>query len=314
MRMHKDWGSRNENNSAISTLRSIRLYTKETQRLLGYHSYQTKHHTKMAEKNNIYTKRPLMVMILNGGGIRGYASLCILEEVEKKCKEFLGSEYTDEFKPCTVFNVIGGVSTGAIIAIMLGRLEMTIAECKREYERFSEIIFGDTKIKTYLRLAFTLIHRKNHILPYLYKADGLEQAIDKCLQERGFGVDEPLSPAEDAEIGNQCTVMVPVIDVGTLREYRKLQGVNRVLCTHTNDGSSQAWTIKQAIMAATSAPIYFPSPYEHPGTKLNFLDAATTGNSNPSVLIYSRIKKVVGHRKEALLLDIGTGRSDHPEY
>jgi hypothetical protein len=105
--------------------------------------------------------------------------------------------------------------------------------------------------------------------------------------------------------------MVPVIEVGALQEDGKLRKDERVLCTHTGDGTLEAWTIKQAIMAATAAPIYFPS-YEHPGSKKIFLDAAMAGLSNPSVLIYGRIKRVIGHRKEALLLDIGTGRRDQP--
>jgi hypothetical protein len=65
------------------------------------------------------------------------------------------------------------------------------------------------------------------------------------------------------------------------------------------------WTIKQAILAATAAPTYFAG-YQHPSGRA-FIDAAFRGYNNPSVLIYSKIKEISGHRREALFLDVGTG-------
>jgi patatin-like phospholipase/acyl hydrolase len=47
--------------------------------------------------------------------------------------------------PCDHFNLICGTSTGGIIAIMLGRLRMTVEECIDAYLALSKVIFTDQK-------------------------------------------------------------------------------------------------------------------------------------------------------------------------
>ncbi|KAH8201376.1 hypothetical protein TruAng_004459 [Truncatella angustata] len=44
-------------------------------------------------------------------------------------------------KPCDHFDVIGGTSTGGIIAIMLGRLSMTVNECIQAYDKVGQAAF-----------------------------------------------------------------------------------------------------------------------------------------------------------------------------
>jgi patatin-like phospholipase/acyl hydrolase len=44
-------------------------------------------------------------------------------------------------KPCDYFDLIGGTSTGGLIAIMLGRLRMTIKECRDAYMSLSKEAF-----------------------------------------------------------------------------------------------------------------------------------------------------------------------------
>jgi patatin-like phospholipase/acyl hydrolase len=65
------------------------------------------------------------ILSLDGGGVRGLSSLLILREimaeVEKK-REM--RESTEALKPCDVFDLICGTSTGGLIAIMLGLLRM----------------------------------------------------------------------------------------------------------------------------------------------------------------------------------------------
>lgn len=50
-------------------------------------------------------------------------------------------------KPCDIFDMIGGTSTGGFIAIMLGRLQMSVDECIKVYEDFMVKIFNKGKIK-----------------------------------------------------------------------------------------------------------------------------------------------------------------------
>jgi len=44
-------------------------------------------------------------------------------------------------KPCDYFDIITGTSTGGLIAIMLGRLGMTVNECIDAYTTLSNKVF-----------------------------------------------------------------------------------------------------------------------------------------------------------------------------
>ncbi|CAD6569224.1 MAG: hypothetical protein ASARMPREDX12_002259 [Alectoria sarmentosa] len=102
------------------------------------------------------------VLSMDGGGIRGYSSLVILqalmEEVERIerahnlkatssiCSSALGSPNGEmhaaptpdampisEYRPCHYYDFIAGTGTGGIIAIMLGRYRMSVGEAMEGY-------------------------------------------------------------------------------------------------------------------------------------------------------------------------------------
>jgi hypothetical protein len=47
----------------------------------------------------------------------------------------------DPLKPCEYFDMIAGTSTGRLIAIMLGRLRMSVDDCIDEYKSLSSRVF-----------------------------------------------------------------------------------------------------------------------------------------------------------------------------
>jgi hypothetical protein len=61
------------------------------------------------------------ILSLDGGGIRGLSSLFILKEIMDSIRRKSGDQNP---LPCQYFDLIGGTSTGGLIAIMLGRLGM----------------------------------------------------------------------------------------------------------------------------------------------------------------------------------------------
>ncbi|KAM5358933.1 hypothetical protein ACJA88_015257 [Fusarium oxysporum] len=62
----------------------------------------------------------IRLLALDGGGVRGLSSLIILQNL------ILTIDPDSPPKPCNYFDIIGGTSTGGLIAIMLGRLQMTV--------------------------------------------------------------------------------------------------------------------------------------------------------------------------------------------
>jgi len=62
------------------------------------------------------------ILSLDGGGVRGLSSLLILREIMEEIGR--RAQARDPPLPCQYFDLIGGTSTGGLIAIMLGRLRM----------------------------------------------------------------------------------------------------------------------------------------------------------------------------------------------
>lgn len=71
---------------------------------------------------------PLRILCLDGGGIRGISSLFILQDLMEQIalQHTIENPEAEEIapRPCDYFDLICGTSTGGLIALMLGRLDM----------------------------------------------------------------------------------------------------------------------------------------------------------------------------------------------
>ena len=76
-----------------------------------------------------------LLIVPDGGGVRGLSSLLVLQSLMKRI------DPASPPKPCEYFDMIGGTSTGGLIAIMLGRLQMDIESCITAYRQLSERVF-----------------------------------------------------------------------------------------------------------------------------------------------------------------------------
>src|SRR5271167_803976 len=62
------------------------------------------------------------VLSLDGGGVRGLSSLLVLRDIMENVGQ--AKDLPESPKPSEYFDLIGGTSTGGLIAIMLGLLGM----------------------------------------------------------------------------------------------------------------------------------------------------------------------------------------------
>jgi hypothetical protein len=97
-----------------------------------------------------------LILTLDGGGIRGYSSLLILERLMREVARWetyfeeklpVDQRRLDPFDektllPCHYFDYMYGTSTGGLIATMLGRLRMNIPDCLDYYRKFGNDLFG----------------------------------------------------------------------------------------------------------------------------------------------------------------------------
>jgi len=74
--------------------------------------------------------KPLRILSLDGGGVRGISTLYILKEIMRQIARDHDAENPQGPKisplPCEYFDLICGTSTGGLIALMIGRLRMVI--------------------------------------------------------------------------------------------------------------------------------------------------------------------------------------------
>jgi patatin-like phospholipase/acyl hydrolase len=64
-------------------------------------------------------------LTFDGGGVRGLSALLILREIMEEIGRQTNA--TDTPLPSQYFDLIGGTSTGGLIALMLGRLGMVVS-------------------------------------------------------------------------------------------------------------------------------------------------------------------------------------------
>ena len=120
--------------------------------------------------------------MVDGGGVRGLSSLLILQALMLQINlqlETLGAT-CGELQPRHVFQLVAGTSTGGLIALMLGKMGMTIKECIAKYEGLSQIIFG----KKHLRGRIT-----HGLAPARYSGKCMRRCIRDLLSERQLDED-----------------------------------------------------------------------------------------------------------------------------
>ncbi|THU84996.1 hypothetical protein K435DRAFT_764610 [Dendrothele bispora CBS 962.96] len=233
---------------------------------------------------------PVNLLSLDGGGIRGVSELIVLHEIMVRVQA--RKDLSNLPKPCEYFHLIGGTSTGGLIAIMLGRLEMSTEEALAQYRTLAGHIFGKKNRKS-----------KGH--DGAFKATTLEEEIKKLLQNC-HGDPEALMCHEDAtrenEMGRAFVCAVPATNMRFPRIFRtyKLLGNSDLNC--------KIW---QAARATTAAPTFFKriSVPGVGGIEETFIDAGIRCN-NPAREVREEAKRLFGQsRTVGLLVSIGTG---HP--
>ncbi|KAK5994886.1 Phospholipase A I [Cladobotryum mycophilum] len=118
---------------------------------------------------------PLRVLSLDGGGVRGYSMLIIVQELMHRTFveiEGRAPRRHEIPKPCDHFDLIVGTGTGGLIAIMLGRLRLDLETCKELYVRMTRMVFETDKTIAGIPYRSTL-----------FKASKLEEAIKQGVWE-----------------------------------------------------------------------------------------------------------------------------------
>ncbi|KAI3550675.1 phospholipase [Colletotrichum filicis] len=232
------------------------------------------------------SRNGLRLLSLDGGGVRGLSSL----QIVKQLMETINPDNPP--KPCEVFDMIGGTSTGGLIAVMLGRLRMDVEDCMNAYADLSDKIFQKQKHR------FTLSGN----VQGRFDSTELERVIKNVVREQGLGVDELLKDDSKAP----CKVFVCAVRKENaqpmhFRSYRYPRGGGSLFA------ETKIWEACRATSAATS----FFDPITIGRHKNEFVDGAV-GSNNPVRSVFTEAATfwdVEGRLPDHLdcLVSVGTG-------
>lgn len=227
----------------------------------------------------------LTLLSLDGGGVRGLSALAIIRQL------MLTINPENPPLPCDYFDMIGGTSTGGLIAIMLGRLRMSVDDCIDAYTSMSDRVF----------------FKKRHRISLLgqvqgrFDGDELANCVKEILLKLNLSPDELLRDQPDTK----CKVFVCATSEETgdtvhLTTYRPPRGREHLY------RSLKIWEACRATSAASS----FFDPITIGDFQEGFVDGAT-GANNPVGEVWSQAKDVWGlDRIEdhlRCLVSVGTG-------
>ena len=246
----------------------------------------------------------LRVLSLDGGGVRGLFSIIVLEKLMELVRLIDTPNSADALKPCNYFDLIGGTSTGGLLAIMLGRLRMDVRACKQAYRDMSRQIFQKTVWSLPGKKWWDAYWDK----PW-FSGERLETAVKTIivkelslaektrLQAAGTRLEDALLLNEH-ETNSRCFVCACVkgqFECERLRSYVPSRGTR---------GSE--YTIWQASRATSAASLYFP-----PVTLYGrcYFDGGMQSN-NPILEVVREATQEYPNRKFDAIVSIGTGKSD----
>ncbi|KAJ5818925.1 Acyl transferase/acyl hydrolase/lysophospholipase [Penicillium riverlandense] len=178
----------------------------------------------------------LCLLSLDGGGVRGLSSLYILKDVMNQ----LNAERQDgtTLKPCDVFDLIGGTSTGGLIAIMLGRLEMNVDDCIQAYSQLMSSVFSEK--------ANSLPVDWSGKIKAQYESKKLRMAIEDVIIRSGSSPNDPMDDGKT----DRCRVFVCTTSKETLQ-------IARLRSYSVSNEDAIAATICEAALATSAATRFF---------------------------------------------------------
>ncbi|KAL9064664.1 MAG: hypothetical protein Q9157_007754 [Trypethelium eluteriae] len=241
--------------------------------------------------------RKKRILCFDGGGVRGLSSLYLLKQLMESIN------YENPPKPCEWFDMIGGTSTGGLIAIMLGRLEMTVDDCIKEYIALSKKVFR--------RQHMSSVNWRGRIQPR-FKTVDLEKAIkdivaqSATIRAEGSGV----SAVMRKETPSGCKTFVVALS-GEFGDYHV------VFSSYGRRGESNRGLYDSAKIweaaRATSAASSFFEPIQIGEPSQTFLDGAV-GRNNPVTILWDEARRLwppqSGETMESTVqyvVSIGTG-------
>ena len=252
--------------------------------------------TSNSLSSRLSAKGPKRILALDGGGIRGAITLGFLGEIERLLSENhdkLGIIDKDKFRLHHYFDLIGGTSTGSIIAALLAISGYSIDQVKEKYKSLGAKIFSDHN-------GFNLLGRQIYFKGK-YDSKPLKEELEKIFKDIRLGDEE-----------NKTGLCVVTKRLDTCSTW-----------PITNNPKAKYFEqnrffIKDVVRASTAAPSFFEPEVIDVGSgeQAIFVDGGMSIMNNPSLQLFL-VATLKGFRlqweadeNKLFIVSIGTGRRD----
>ncbi len=246
-----------------------------------------------ALRKRLSAKGKKRILALDGGGIRGAVTLGFLEKIE----QILAERHKDIMPPADFrlhhyFDLIGGTSTGAIIATLLATGH-SAREIKVLYKELGDKIFSD---KNGLNILGKRLYTHNK-----YDSQPLKEELLRVFKDHRLG--------DDSNRTGLCIVT------------KRLDTCSTWPVTNNPEAlffSQNRFYLRDIVRASTAAPSYFePELIDVGGGEEGvFVDGGLSLMNNPSLQLFLvatlkgfKLEWEPGH-ENLFIVSIGTGRRD----
>ena len=239
---------------------------------------------------------PKRILALDGGGIRGALTLGYLQRIEDMLRKQHGN--SKDFRLCDYFDLIGGTSTGSIIASALA-IGLKVEEIKKMYMELGEKIFAK-------KYKWWKIFEVDDLIKAGYNAKPLEDELQKL-----FG-DITL---ESDRIKTGLCIITKRADTNSVWPLINHPGGKYF---GTTDGMNKDILLWKAVRASSAAPTYFlPQVIDVGGglPEAAFVDGGVSMANNPALqlLMVATLQGFPFRWKwganNLLIVSVGTGMS-----
>ncbi|KAK3319786.1 acyl transferase/acyl hydrolase/lysophospholipase [Cercophora scortea] len=234
----------------------------------------------------------LNILSLDGGGIRGLSSLYVLRRLMQEIDPISPP------KPCEVFDLIGGTSTGGLIAVMLGRLHLSVDDCIKHYLALSQRVFAKPQENEITHMIRVFLETPK------FNCSELETAIKDVIRDSGYEENTLLKDAPTA----RCKIFVCAVS----RENRSMVPLTSYPPTRGQTDLFEELRIWEACRATSAACTFF-DPIKVGSCGRVFVDGGLAAN-NPIDVVWREAMNLWGEDEEkgleerlGCLVSIGTG-------
>lgn len=247
-------------------------------------------------------KRPVRVLSIDGGGIRGYLPAVFLKELERRAS----------CPAADLFDLVVGTSTGAIIGIGLatGKSAEELADF---YPKYGRRIFGGADDRSALRRRiFGAGNSFSESMDSAARALGAPFGGNPRMGGNARHVAAGLENVLEEVLGDQrlSDVDIPL----AVTTFDRLTSLPVILSSReARADSALDLALRDAARATSAAPTFFP-PFETTwaGQRREFVDGGVWAN-NPAAVAVVESLALTGQRRltgaSVLLVSLGTGAS-----